>query len=175
MAAFGPNFPNFRAIWLGTTKPKLQNRYGAADQNIQTFISNLGYLWLTRTSWIDSAPSEPSNSSQSGHTGTNVASFRQNEITKMTPNSAPTDYTVHTELYPLPICIELLFLILFFFLFPLSTNFYQQFSNPECFCDAHTLKIKSATNFCCFGVVWFLLRGTFRTWFAGLKWVLEQI
>ena len=44
MAAFGPNFPNFRAIWLGTTKPKLQNRYGAADQNIQTFISNLGYL-----------------------------------------------------------------------------------------------------------------------------------
>ena len=46
MGAFGSNFPNFRAIWLGTTKPKLQNRYGAADQNIQTFISNLdlGYL-----------------------------------------------------------------------------------------------------------------------------------
>ena len=77
--------------------------------------------------------------------------------------SIVSNYTVHTELYPLPICIELLFLILFFFLFPLSTNFYQQFSNPECFCDAHTLKIKSATNFCCFGVVWFLLRGTFRT------------
>jgi hypothetical protein len=47
MGAFGSNFPNIRAIWLGTTKPKLQNRYGAADQNIQTFISNLGYLWLT--------------------------------------------------------------------------------------------------------------------------------
>ena len=92
MRAFGSNFPNFRAIWLGTTKPQLQNRYGAADQNIQTFISNLGYLWLTTTSWIDSAPSEPSNSSQSGHTCTNVASFRQNEITKMTPNSAPTDF-----------------------------------------------------------------------------------
>ena len=52
----------------------------------------LSYLWLTRTSWIDSAPSEPSNSTQSGHTGTNVDSFRQNEITKMTPNSAPTDF-----------------------------------------------------------------------------------
>ena len=37
-------------------------------------------------------PSEPSNSSQSSHTGTYVASFRQNEITKMTPNSAPTDF-----------------------------------------------------------------------------------
>ena len=91
MGAFGSNFPNFRAIWLGTTEPKPQNRYGAADQNIQTFIPNLGYLWLTTTSWIDSAPSEPSNSSQSGHTDTNVASFRQNEMTKMTPNFVPTD------------------------------------------------------------------------------------
>jgi hypothetical protein len=44
LEAFGSNFPDFRAIWLGTTKPKLQNRYGAADQNIRTFISNLGYL-----------------------------------------------------------------------------------------------------------------------------------
>ena len=83
MRAFGSNFPDFRAIWLGTTKPKLQNRYGAADQNIQ-MLSNLlvGYLWLTRTSWIGSTPSEPSNSSQSSHTGTNVASFRPNEHVK---------------------------------------------------------------------------------------------
>jgi hypothetical protein len=44
MGAFGTNFPDFRAIWQGTTKPKLQNRYGAADQNIQIFILNLGYL-----------------------------------------------------------------------------------------------------------------------------------
>jgi hypothetical protein len=56
MGVFGSNFPDFRAIWLGTTKPKQQNRYGAADKNIQTFMSNLGYLWLTRTPWI--APSE---------------------------------------------------------------------------------------------------------------------
>jgi hypothetical protein len=35
LGAFGSN---------GTTKPKLQNRYGAADQNIQTFIASLGYL-----------------------------------------------------------------------------------------------------------------------------------
>jgi hypothetical protein len=75
MGAFGYNFSGFRAIWLGTTKSKLQNRYRAAHQNIQTFMSNLSYIWLTKTSWIDSAPSEPSNSSQSGHTGTNVASF----------------------------------------------------------------------------------------------------
>ena len=81
MGAFGSNFPDFRAIWLGTTKPGLQNRYmyGAAHQNIQTFISNLGYLWLTKTSWIDPEPSEPSNSSQSGHTGANVASVCPNE------------------------------------------------------------------------------------------------
>ena len=70
----------FRAIWVGTTKPKLHNRYKAADQNIQTSISNPGKLWLTRTSWIDSAPSEPSNSSQSGHTRENVASFRQTNM-----------------------------------------------------------------------------------------------
>jgi hypothetical protein len=77
MGAFYHNFSNFRAIRLGTTKPKLQNGYAAADQNIRTFISNLGYLWLTRASWINSAHSEPSNSSQSGHTGTNVASFKK--------------------------------------------------------------------------------------------------
>jgi hypothetical protein len=82
MGAFGSNFADFRAIWLGTTEPKPQNRYGAADQNIQTFIANLGYLWLRRTSWIDSAPFEPSNSSQSGHTGTNVASFPRTNIYK---------------------------------------------------------------------------------------------
>ena len=39
MGAFGSNFPNFRAIWLGTTEPKLQNVYEAADQNIRTFTS----------------------------------------------------------------------------------------------------------------------------------------
>ena len=77
MGAFGSNFSNFRAIWLGTTKSKLQNGCGAVDQNIQTFISTLGYLWLTRASWINSAPSEPSNSSQSGHIGANVAIFDQ--------------------------------------------------------------------------------------------------
>jgi hypothetical protein len=32
-------------------------------------------LWSKRKSWIDSAPSEPSNPSQSSNTGTNVASF----------------------------------------------------------------------------------------------------
>jgi hypothetical protein len=44
--------------------------------------SNLGYLlvWLTMTSWIDSTPSEPSNSIQSGHTGTNGASFPRTNI-----------------------------------------------------------------------------------------------
>jgi hypothetical protein len=47
MRAFGSNFPDFRAIWLGTTKPKLQNRYGAADQIIQTFMPNLGYNHMT--------------------------------------------------------------------------------------------------------------------------------
>ena len=41
MGAFGSNFPDFRAIWLGTTKPKLQNLYEAADQNIRTFTSRL--------------------------------------------------------------------------------------------------------------------------------------
>ena len=62
MGAFGSNFPDFRAIWLGTTKPKLQNLYEATNQNIRTFTSTKGYLWLTGTSWIVSAPSEPSNS-----------------------------------------------------------------------------------------------------------------
>ena len=66
MGAFGSNFPDFRAIWLGTTKPKLQNLREAADQNIRTFTSTKGYLWLTGTSWIDSAPSEPSNSNMFG-------------------------------------------------------------------------------------------------------------
>ena len=37
MGVFGSNFPDFRAIWLGTTKPKLQNRYGAADQKYSNF------------------------------------------------------------------------------------------------------------------------------------------
>ena len=49
-------------------------------------------LPMTNEDVLNSAPSEPSNPSQSGHTGTNVDSFRQNEITKMTPNSAPTDF-----------------------------------------------------------------------------------
>ena len=66
MGAFGSNFPDFRAIWLGTTKPKLQNLYEATNQNIRTFTSTKGYLWLTGTSWIDSAPSEPSNSNMFG-------------------------------------------------------------------------------------------------------------
>jgi hypothetical protein len=66
MGAFGPNFPDFRAIWLGTTKPKLQNLYEAANQNIRTFISTKGYLWLTGTSCIDSAPYEPPNSNMFG-------------------------------------------------------------------------------------------------------------
>jgi hypothetical protein len=82
MGAFCYNFPDFREIWVGTTKPKLQNPYGAADQNIQTFMSNLGYLRLTRASWIDFAPAEPSNSIQSGHTGTNVAPFPRTNILK---------------------------------------------------------------------------------------------
>jgi hypothetical protein len=66
---------------------------GSAYQNIQTFIWNLGYLWLTTQTRtfdcypgrrIDSEPSEPSNSSQSAHTGTNVASFpRTNKWTNM--------------------------------------------------------------------------------------------
>ena len=64
MGAFGCNFSDFRAIWLGTTKPKLQNRYGAVVQNIQTFISNLGYLWLTRTS--ESIPHLPSSQTPAG-------------------------------------------------------------------------------------------------------------
>jgi hypothetical protein len=66
MGAFGSNFPDFRAIWLGTTKPKLQNLYEAADHNIRTFTSIEGYLWLTGTSRIDSAPSEPPNSNMFG-------------------------------------------------------------------------------------------------------------
>ena len=36
-------------------------------------------LPMTNEDVLNSAPSEPSNSSQSGHTGTNVASFRPNE------------------------------------------------------------------------------------------------
>ena len=71
--SFWLQLSEFSSNLTGHHETKLQNGYGAVDQNIQTFISNLGYLWLTRTSWIDSAPSEPSNSSQSGHTGTNVA------------------------------------------------------------------------------------------------------
>jgi hypothetical protein len=192
MESFGPNFPDFPAIWLGTTKPKLQNRYGAADQmycKIEQnktrvvapsrsrrdhrkskfglrhaiklnslygdevrilifddlaengrgqrpesgsregqlsnprgraahamheffFFENLrnparvhraGAMWqfcpnqvysrlpmtnhvTNRASWIDSEPSEPSNSTQSGpwsgHTGTNVASFPWANILK---------------------------------------------------------------------------------------------
>jgi hypothetical protein len=41
-------------------------------------MPNLG----SRASWIDDAHSEPSNSSQSGHTGTNVASFPRTNILK---------------------------------------------------------------------------------------------
>jgi hypothetical protein len=63
----------FSSNLTGHHETKQQNGYGAVDQNIQTFMSNLGYLWLTRTSWIDSAPSEPSNSSQFWHTCTTVA------------------------------------------------------------------------------------------------------
>jgi hypothetical protein len=44
MGAFGSNFPDFRAIWLGTTKTKLQNLYEVADQNIRTFTSTEGNL-----------------------------------------------------------------------------------------------------------------------------------
>ena len=70
----------FSSNLTGHHETKLQNGYGAVDQNIQTFISNLGYLWLTRTSWIDSAPSEQSNSNQFGRTCANVASHDQTNM-----------------------------------------------------------------------------------------------
>ena len=70
----------FSSNLTGHHETKLQNGYGAVDQNIQTFMANLGYLWLTRRSWIDSAHSEPSNSSQFGHTCANVASHDQTNM-----------------------------------------------------------------------------------------------
>jgi hypothetical protein len=74
MGAFGFNFPIFSSNLTGhhdtkTAKPI----WSCRSKNIETFLSNLGYLWLTRASWIDSLPSEPSASCQSGHIGTNVA------------------------------------------------------------------------------------------------------
>jgi hypothetical protein len=80
------------------------------------FILNLGYLWLTRVSWLPHLPSRwtpatlviqvrtlphspkrtfikrRTRASFQISASTNVDSFRQNEITKMTPNSAPTDF-----------------------------------------------------------------------------------
>jgi hypothetical protein len=56
---------------------------------------------MTNERILDSAPSEPSNSSQPGHTGTNVASFPRTKFIKMrTRASFQFSATVGGDIFP---------------------------------------------------------------------------